>query len=402
MPDTPPPTRPTLRLKLAALSTVGVAMVVLPLAQVLHYQDAQLQSALQEQAALDPLARAVTVQRSLLAHRDVAGRVLRGQLAFEAERQARQREVDAHVARLAAVPAVLASGRALDESTALRDDWTLLARQVGQRAITAGESDFGHRLLVEQTLQLIDLVADASGLGRGPDAEAALLASLATRGLPRLAAEIAGLGSAPADADAGAGERRRAATESALARSLRRLNASLEASPVPRPMLASAAADAGAAAGRYFALLREPAGTDAAPALMAALQAQFRLQDAARDAVAEAIDRRVADTRLERSLLLALSAVLALMALALVRRVFAPPGPPSTGHRTHPAPLYEAIGDSAGVGRPAAERRAGGRRRSSSDDEAARLLQRLRQSPQRGRSGRHSDWHAETRPPEEP
>ncbi|HSQ71181.1 MAG TPA: hypothetical protein VLM87_02055, partial [Rubrivivax sp.] len=186
MPDTPPPTRPTLRLKLAALSTVGVAMVVLPLAQVLRYQDAQLQAALQEQAALDPLARVVTVQRSLLAHRDVAGRVLRGQLALEAERLARQNEVDAQVARLAAVPAVLASGRALDESTALRDDWTLLAHQVGQRAITAAESDFGHRLLVEQTLQLIDLVADASGLGRVPDAEAALLASLATRGLPRL------------------------------------------------------------------------------------------------------------------------------------------------------------------------------------------------------------------------
>jgi len=91
MPDTYSPDPPTPRYKLAALSIVGAAMVALPLAQVLRYQDTELQAALAEQAGLEPVKRAVAVQQGLLAHRDVAGQVLRGQVALETERRARQR-----------------------------------------------------------------------------------------------------------------------------------------------------------------------------------------------------------------------------------------------------------------------------------------------------------------------
>ena len=54
MPDSHPPDPPTPRFKLAALSIVGAAMVALPLAQVLRYQDTELQAALAEQAGLEP------------------------------------------------------------------------------------------------------------------------------------------------------------------------------------------------------------------------------------------------------------------------------------------------------------------------------------------------------------
>jgi len=402
MPDHPPPTRPTIRLKLAALSTVGVAMVALPLAQVLRYQDAELQAALQQQAALDPVARAVAVQRSLLAHRDLAGDVLRGRFALEPERRARQRDVDEQVVRLAEAPAVQAASQALAESTALRDDWTLLARQVGQRDIPATESDLGHRLLVEQTLQLIDLVADASGLGAGGDAEVAWLASLATHGLPRLAVGIATMEPPSAAEDPHAGERRRAAAEAALARTLQRLTRGMEAAQRPQPLLAAAVTDASAAAARYFELRRDRPGADAPSARQAALQAQARLHDAVRDALAASIAARIADARLERDLLLALMAALALLALALARSALAAPVPPTTGRRAPPVPLYDALGDTQIAGRRTDDRRAGGHRHNASDEETSRLLQRLRQSPGRGTSRRRSDWQAETRPPDEP
>jgi hypothetical protein len=400
MPDTPPPTRPTIRLKLAALSTVGMAMVALPLAQVLRYQDAELQAALQQQAALDPMARAVAAQRALLSHRDAAGDVLRGRVALEPERRARQREVDEQVARLAGAPAVLAESRALAETTALRDDWTLLARQVGQRELTAPESDLGHRLLVEQTLQLIDLVADASGLGTGGDAETAWLASLATHGLPRLTAGIATL--EPVGVDVHAGPRRGAAAEAALARALQRLTQGLEAAPRPQPLLAAAVADAHAAATRYFERRREDPEADARSARQAALQAQARLHDAARVALAASIAGRIADARLARDVLLALMAALALLALALARSAFVAPVPQATPRRAPTVPLYDALGDARVEGHRADDRRAGSRRRNASDDETSRLLQRLRQSPGRGTSRRRSDWQAETRPPDEP
>jgi hypothetical protein len=397
MPDTLPPGRPTSRFKLAALSAVGVAMVALPLAQVLRYQGAELQAALEEQAGLDPVVRSVAVQRSLLAHRDVAGRVLRGQAALEAERRSRQGEVDERVAQLAGALVVVATDRAVEESNALREDWSLLARQIQQQQITAPESDLGHRLLVEQTLQVIDLVADAAGLGNNREAGAALLASMTTRSLPRLAAEIAALGS-PGATGWRADERQMAATESALARTLGRLNEMIERSAVPHPALAAATAEAGAAADRYFGLLRDQPDADTAPAGEAALQAQFRLLDATRDAMAETLSGRVSQARQSRDLLVALMAVLALLALGLVRRVLTPPEPP--GQRRREVPPGLAQQDPA----PLVDRRRGQPRAATSGDETGRLLQRLRQAAQTGTGTgpRRRDSPAETLPPDEP
>jgi hypothetical protein len=395
MPEPLPPVRPTSRFKLAALSAIGVALVALPLFQVLRYQGAELQAALDEQAGLDPFIRTVAVQRSLLAHRDVAGRVLRGQAALEAERLSRQGEVDERVAQLAGALVVVATDRAVEESNALREDWARLARQIQQRQIAAPESDLGHRLLVEQTLQVIDLVADVTGLGSHREAGAARLASVMTRSLPRLATEIAALGSAEATGRH-ADERQLAATEAALARSLGRLNETIEHSAVPRPALAAATAEAGAAADRYFSLLREPPDADAAPAGNAALQAQFQLLDATRDVVAETLALRVSHARRSRDLLMAAMAGLALLALGLARRVLTPPRPPNPRWRNE---MPAQAGDDPA---PLVERRRGPPRATTSGDETGRLLQRLRQDARSGARRQQRDSHAETQPPDEP
>ncbi|MDZ7589811.1 MAG: hypothetical protein U5L05_03790 [Rubrivivax sp.] len=398
MPDTLPTRSPPSRFKLAALSAVGVAMVALPLYQVLRYQGAELQAAMEEQAGLDPVVRSVAVQRSLLVHRDVAGRVLRGQAALEAERRLRQDDVDERVAQLAGALVVVATDRAVEESNALREDWARLARQIQRRQVNAPESDLGHRLLVEQTLQVIDLVADATGLGGHRDAGAAMLASVMTRSLPRLANEIAALGS-PGATGRPADERQMAATEAALARSLGRLNEVIENSSVPRPALAAATADAGAAADRYFTLLREQPDADVALAGEAALQAQFRLLDATRDVLAEVLTGRVSQARQSRDVLVALMAVLALLALGLARRVLTQPQPPGRRWRGEtPAPADQ---DPAPVRNPLIERRSGQPRPTTSDGETGRLLERLRQDARPSARRPQRDSHAETQPPDE-
>jgi hypothetical protein len=287
----------------------------------------------------------------------------------------------------------------VEESNALREDWALLARQIQQRQIAAPESDLGHRLLVEQTLQVIDLVADATGLGSHREAGAALLASVMMRSLPQLANEIATLGSAEATGRR-ADERQMAATEAALARSLERLNEMIEHSAVQRPALAAATAEAGAAADRYFSLLREQSDADATLAGAAALQAQFRLLDATRDVLAETLSGRVSQARQSRDLLMALLAVLALLALGLARRVLAPPRPP------HPVSLDEmasqAEDDPAQARAALVERRRGQPRATTSGVEAGRLLQRLRQDSRSGARRQQRDSPAETQPPDEP
>ena len=83
-----------LRRNLAALSLVGAALVGLPVAQLLRYQAAEMAALADGRAKLDPVARAVHVQRGLLAHRDISAQVLGGQAKLEAERLQRQTEVD--------------------------------------------------------------------------------------------------------------------------------------------------------------------------------------------------------------------------------------------------------------------------------------------------------------------
>ncbi len=160
MPDLPPSKR--LRLKFAAIGTVGAAMVLLPLAQVLRYQAADLEAMVAERTTLDPLAHAVAVQRGLLGHRDVAERVLRGRLQLEAERRLRKAEVDD---ALWALQGTLSAGfwaKALRESDALTQDWRLLAGRVAMRQVQVADNLAGHQLLLEQAVQVMDLVSAAA------------------------------------------------------------------------------------------------------------------------------------------------------------------------------------------------------------------------------------------------
>jgi len=394
MPDHPAPPRSALRLKLAALSLVGATMVALPLIQVLRYQAAELRAALSEQAALDPVAHAVALQHALLRHRDLAGQVLGGEPELELQRRQQQGLVDERMAALEAALVAVASDLAQIESGALREDWARLAADVQSRVISATESNLRHRLLVEQTLQVIDLVAQASGLGRDPGGS--MPASTIARSLPRRVAEIAALAPVGAAGSHAPDARQLAAVEGALARSLGRLNANVDHPAMVRPQLAAAASAAWVAADRYFKLLREGSSA-AAPAAQEAVSAQFRLLDETHAALSAALTQRIDGARRERDLLLACTAVLALLSILLARRIALPPRPGSQRRRTAAPPHRDSAATPAGVIPP-------GRVHEGSvnvRDETSRLLQRLRRSGRDRPAGRRGGAFAETLPPEE-
>ena len=157
MPDTLLPSRQ--RLKFAVLAALGSAMVLLPLGQVLRYQNAELDQLLAQRATLDPMAQALAVQRGLIGHRDASERVLAGRFKLEAERGLRQAEVDHD---LWALQGTLSSGlweRALGEAAALAQDWSGLTGRIAQRQIDASESRLGHQILIEQAVQVMDLIS---------------------------------------------------------------------------------------------------------------------------------------------------------------------------------------------------------------------------------------------------
>lgn len=309
--------------RLAALGLVGALMVAMPLLQLLHYQNSEASTLAAAQAGLDPVARAVDVQRGLLAHRDAAALVLAGRDNFEPERQVRQGEVDE---RLTTLATTLVSGswqRAVAESDALREDWLSLARNFAGRSVAASESEQAHRLLIEQTLQVIDLVADAGA----PHAAASLQHLQPTlavaHALPRLAWKLELLAQpALPPVDNNTRQRDLASAEAELARTLGMLNAALIAQP--RPALADAGATAGAAADRYFHLLRNTspeAGDEQRKevqrAASVALAAQFALFQQAHTDASHQLGRQSQAVQQRNGQLIVAMLTLAVMALLL-------------------------------------------------------------------------------------
>jgi hypothetical protein len=292
---------------------------------LLRYQSAELNALSASRAKLDPVARAVYLQRGLLAHRDIAGQVLGGQPGLEPERKLRQNEVDG---RMAAMMVALATGRwdlAIGEADDLHQDWRQLTQQVAARSIDPPASDRAHRLLVEQTLQVIDLVAAAaqiestSGTAYQPGGvPAATLAIVHT--LPRLAWQTTLL--APgAVADVQAQRLQIARVEARLARTLGLLEGARNAADAA---LLQAGATAGAATERYLAQLRRTAASPAEQqaAGNAAVQAQMDLFERVHGAATAALTAQTRSAAQQRSLLLGALTCLGLLALALVAHLW--------------------------------------------------------------------------------
>jgi hypothetical protein len=336
-----------LRGRLAALSVLGALVVALPLGQVLRYQSAEMEMLAAQRAGLNPVTRTVDVQRGLIAHRATAAQVLGGDTRMEPERRVRQAEVDERLAFLAVALTTGPWDRAVRESDALRDDWLLLARDLMAGRVTVFDSEQAHRLLVEQTLQVLDLLADAStprALRQGGDGTA--MAWSAALALPRLVAQVSALSVPDAAGGPLASGRDIAAAEARLARTLGALNTALErpqAHPAPGAAeLAAAGARAGAAADHYFQRLR--AGNAPAEELQAAeraaVQAQFTLFAGVAAATRHGLDERLSEIAQRRSLLLAVTGALllacALMLMQMLRGLKAlgrpavpPPGAPA-------------------------------------------------------------------------
>lgn len=337
LPGAPPP---RLRGKLAALSILGGLLAGLPLTQVLRYQNAELEAIAHQRTGLDPVLHAVGVQRGLLVHRDLAARVLRGTEADESERRVRQGEVDDRVAQLAAALQAGAWDRALRECDALHEDWLLLARGIAARSLQPAESDHAHRLLVEQALQVVDLLAEASGNTGVANDDAGWGLLRAARTLPRLAWQTASLARPGVGRDAAGQARDLAAAEAGVARVLGALNAALERPAVvaagTQQLLARATATAGAAADRYFQALRSEGlpADELHQAAEAAVQAQFALFSQAQGALTAALDERAEATARQQARLVSTMAVLALLVLLVVSRLAraTAPVPPAPAH----------------------------------------------------------------------
>lgn len=137
-------------------------MVLLPLGEVMRHQAQEFQLMSAERAQLDPLAQAVAVQRGLLSHSELCQRLLAGRAALEPERQLRQAVVDTALWDLKNTLAAGLWVSALGEAGQLGLDWRALTQRIQARTVDLKTSQADHRLLIEQTLQVMDLVTAAA------------------------------------------------------------------------------------------------------------------------------------------------------------------------------------------------------------------------------------------------
>jgi len=99
--------------------------------------------------------------------------VLRGRVEVEPERRNRQVVVDVRLAHLKTVVQRKGTIPANEETQALHVDWQSVVERVLARSISGDDSDAAHRLLIEQTLQVMDLVASLSPLLQDPNRQVA-------------------------------------------------------------------------------------------------------------------------------------------------------------------------------------------------------------------------------------
>jgi hypothetical protein len=310
--------------RLLALGLVGVAMCAVPLVQVLRYQGQEIALAQAALAGLDPVAGTVALQRGLVEHRDLAGQVLRGQVEAENPRRQRQAEVDARLAVLGNTLQQRAARRAEEEAAALSHDWRTLVQRIVDRALAAPESDAAHRLLVEQSIQIIDLVADALPLRQERDASVAPVVDGLAQGLPRLTVALMRLPTPTGPVTAAerkAWEPGIKATEALLEKVLQPLG---ESRPVgvlkDNRELPDAVARSLAAGHGHLRLLLSPRATPEGlqASQRQALLAHFAVLNAAHATLGHLAEARVSALQAERTRGLLAIGALALVAAALL------------------------------------------------------------------------------------
>jgi methyl-accepting chemotaxis protein len=374
--------RLTLWQKFTILGALAATICAIPLFQVVQYKQAELAVAHAEEAGLGPVRTLVALQKSLQAHRGLAAMVLSGNATVDAERRARQSDVNTQLAALNQQLNSLGYAKATEPAKALKSGWDELSRKVDSRSISPKDSFEAHGVLVEQNIAMIEMVADASGLSLDPVAESYFVMTAVVDHLPRLTEAIEVLrltgNEALAGKDLAPTTRARLIHQSHGMHLLQgraigqlakageidpRVARALEPTSKPAEKAAdelhetaeavAASGDATIDAAGYAKLAAEASG------------AQFKAHEAATANLETLLDERIAATTRQRNGLLAtmgaLFALAAMLAFAVVRSVT--------------RPLSQAVNAADAV----ADGDLGYRIEDQGSDEAAQLLKRFKQ-----------------------
>ncbi len=321
--------------KFSAIGLIATVMCAVPLVQLMHYKSGEIAVAEAEDAGIDPVRTALQLQHALQIHRGLTNLVLRGDATPEADRKARATEVSQHHAKLVGQMEALGYTKAVEQAKAWKSAWDQLAARVDQRSLRADESFAEHSSLLADNINVIDAVADASGLSLDPVAESYYLMTAMVDHLPRLLEVTAQLrGQGAGMLASGKDDPTENASLAALmkqsaylnGRAAAQIDKAIALSDTVKQSLASTLAAKNTEVDNFVKLTRsgliertgaEPAAGDFFKAGTAAVDAQTRTLAATTQALEDLLHDRIHSTQVTRATLLAALAGLGLLALLL-------------------------------------------------------------------------------------
>ncbi len=177
--------------KFAVLGLIGTVAAAVPLTFMIQTESEQIAVAEAELTGLGPLKLTVGLQQGLQAQRALTLRVLAGDASSKGEVSLRESEMVTRFDALNKRFVELGYSRAIVTLKSVREDWQAIARANGKTEPQIVEA---YDAVLGKTMQVLDQVADASGLSLDPVAESYYLMTTLVDHLPRMAEEVEALG----------------------------------------------------------------------------------------------------------------------------------------------------------------------------------------------------------------
>ncbi|HEU0202805.1 MAG TPA: methyl-accepting chemotaxis protein [Burkholderiaceae bacterium] len=172
--------------KFLLIGVVTILIIALPLTLFVRDELRQIRTARAETTGIAPAEAVLQAIQLLQTHRGLSNAVLSGNSGMTQARQEKQREASAAAARIPATLKALGAP-ALEETaqSALRD-WQLLAQAVDAKAISAPASFTRHTALIARLIDLLESVADETGMKTDADRANNALVQAVLVHLPKL------------------------------------------------------------------------------------------------------------------------------------------------------------------------------------------------------------------------
>ena len=171
--------------KFTVLGVIGAVMCAVPLSKVIQYKADELAMARGEEAGLGPVRTANALNRVLIEHGRLAELAASGESKFEADRRARAAEAKDLFATLSKQLTDLAYQGAVGQLGESKSGWDKLQAAIDGRQAGADEIETLNGEVVAHAVEMLDEIADGSGLALDPMADTYNLMTAVMDHLPR-------------------------------------------------------------------------------------------------------------------------------------------------------------------------------------------------------------------------